>query len=407
MFNEVLKQEISILVDKIYQTRTNIKSLYLYSEFFDYLSKNHNDISELLAKDYSNDDFYEELKVKNNYELFEYIILKDKDMIAEIKRASILSNLIEIENKTFSIDDYIMEQSNFFHHISHTFKENELRSVYFLYLKYQNFCNEKMHMLNSEFDNISLIYSEFAVSKVSNSLIAFVPEIEPLFLNPARIFDKRINKTFILSNVDKDFLSNICSMKCAGYIKTVEFRVKNDFLSIYDGKNTRQLLTEEFEYGKPFNNTRIAEVPVTKLCSENYYDKLWIISDCDNITFEETYDERPTYKNSIVTQMVHLRYKLIDGNVFIVHIDHEFIFYSKDEYKRRMDNAYEKGKQYKRIKSFIINDSLIPFDYKIDRVVINSNDNHLKESVPFIIYVLKKYFKHWDLIDEYFSKLTN
>ena len=33
--------------------------------------------------------------------------------------------------------------------------------------------------------------------------------------------------------------------------------------------------------------------------------------------------------------------------------------------------------------------------------------DRVTESIPFIVFVLKSYFKHFDLIDEYFTDLLN
>lgn len=53
---------------------------------------------------------------------------------------------------------------------------------------------------------------------------------------------------------------------------------------------------------------------------------------------------------------------------------------------------------------------MIPFDYNIVRKVsiFNSDSNEdvvVEEEVPFLIFVLKCYFKHEELIDEYFQNI--
>ena len=58
------------------------------------------------------------------------------------------------------------------------------------------------------------------------------------------------------------------------------------------------------------------------------------------------------------------------------------------------------------MKSFKIDNSKIPFDFTCE---INRNDDNRKElplqKVQFLCYVLESYFKHKDLLKEYFQKV--
>lgn len=123
--------------------------------------------------------------------------------------------------------------------------------------------------------------------------------------------------------------------------------------------------------------------------------------DRDNITFEELCEDFTEFNNMIVTQVIHLQYKCIKGVDYITHLDHEYIFYSIDEYEKRINNIYQKGEAQKRMKSFKIDNSMIPFHVKV--CVKNENTDGISEKNElFLYYVLDCYFKHKDLLSEYF-----
>ena len=50
-----------------------------------------------------------------------------------------------------------------------------------------------------------------------------------------------------------------------------------------------------------------------------------------------------------------------DGDeTYITHLDHEFIFYTVDEYEARINNVHQKGTVRPRMKSFKIDNAKIP-----------------------------------------------
>lgn len=145
---------------------------------------------------------------------------------------------------------------------------------------------------------------------------------------------------------------------------------------------------EELEQGKKFSFDGLKKPQVSKLYSaDNYNDRLWINVDGKNITFEEQCDDFDNYGDFIVTQVVHLEY---NGN-FINHIDHEYIFYAVDEYDKRCTDYKQKGEGRHRFKTFKVDNSSIPFTL---------------ENGDFFLYrILDEYFKHKDLLIEYFQNV--
>ena len=106
----------------------------------------------------------------------------------------------------------------------------------------------------------------------------------------------------------------------------------------------------------------------------------------------------------MVTQVVHLEYQCKAQDAYITHLDHEYIFYTLEEYERRMKDNLQKGSGLTRLKSFKIDHSCIPFKYKVEVKRRDENGEELLiEYVQILSYILEIYFKHKDLLKEYFQ----
>ena len=147
---------------------------------------------------------------------------------------------------------------------------------------------------------------------------------------------------------------------------------------------------------------------VSKLYSTKYEDCLWVVIDPENIIFEEICEDFETFEDMVVTQVVHLQYKNLAGEICITHLDHEYIFYTLDEYGKRMRDVTQKGTAKQRMKSFKIDNSKIPFDFRCEISRKDEDGNDLPvEKEQFLCYVLECYFKHKDLLSEYFQKVNS
>ncbi len=127
--------------------------------------------------------------------------------------------------------------------------------------------------------------------------------------------------------------------------------------------------------------------------SDKYDDSLWVQHDKvkRSLTFEETLQDFKTInENEIVTQVIHLEYKEIDGKYFIYHLDHEYIIYTLDEYSNRTTDVTQKG--HKKVKTFKIDNAEIPFYFK-------------RENEYFLYQVLDAYLENKKLISEYFAEM--
>lgn len=127
--------------------------------------------------------------------------------------------------------------------------------------------------------------------------------------------------------------------------------------------------------------------------------------DDSNIIFEELCENFLTYGDNIITQVVHVEYYCEDNEYYMKHIDHEYIFYSIDEYERRLKESAQKG--YKKIKTFKIDDSKIPLNYDVCTECRSVDGSLKKQKVLLLHLILESYFQHVDLLDEYFSGIYN
>lgn len=140
---------------------------------------------------------------------------------------------------------------------------------------------------------------------------------------------------------------------------------------------------------------QISLVPrLTKLYdSQNYSDNLIVHRTDTGITFEELLDNFDTDGYDVVTNMIHLQFTCEEGQEFLTHIDHEFIFYSIDEYTDKIKEITKKGTARKRYKTFKIDNARIP--------VLTDADNSI------LYQSLVMHFQKINLIDEYFGKIES
>lgn len=198
------------------------------------------------------------------------------------------------------------------------------------------------------------------------------------------ITDERIDKYFWI-DIPRKLLFSIEELLEKKYISDISFRI--DFVSEYIPA------MEEMEFGSLLN-LDVSKLPdLSKFyTAENYENNLWVRHDKvkEQITFEELLEDFEIIDENIVTQVVHLEYCRNGDEYFISHLDHEFIVYTIDEYQERQSNPEVKG--HKKVKTFKIDNSKIPFNYK-------------KNGEFFLFQVLDAYLKNTELVEEYFDKI--
>lgn len=78
------------------------------------------------------------------------------------------------------------------------------------------------------------------------------------------------------------------------------------------------------------------------------------------VYLEEIINDAKVLDDCVVTQLIHIEYYTNNSEIYISHIDHEYIFYSYDEFDIRQKDFSQKGSARKRIKTFKIDDSGMP-----------------------------------------------
>lgn len=291
--------------------------------------------------------------------------------------------------------------------------ENIIMGFCVVYYGYLNYYKRISSIYNSDCDNLKTLYMHIYAKESSlykYNLIDMVNDCELMPIEPPRIYDGRVNKTLFTSNIPRELLAVLNELNAMKFFGKLAIRVSNLQSKIFDGRYDLQSIMEAKEYGHFFSTKNLISVPITKLYSKEYGNTLWIKVMETDITFEELCKNDESVNSSIVTQVIHLQYRKENTSIIITHIDHEFVFYEKNEYESRKRNAIIKATKYTRLKSFKIDKSNIPFDYAITRKInvfseTLKKDVVIEENVPFLIYVLKCYFKHHDLIDEYFQNI--
>lgn len=226
---------------------------------------------------------------------------------------------------------------------------------------------------------------------------------EILDLNPPRLYDREKDRTLFLKGIPAELAKRFRELMENGQIRDLALRASG---VIYPGRFELVPLMEEVERGHIFSLTNLF-CGVTRLYSQNYEDALWITVDEENITFEELCDDFQISGGNIVTQVVHLQYCKELSDVYITHLDQEYIFYTEEEFDARRRNSAQKGTARPRVKSFKIDHSRIPFDLVYTVQWKDSEGNLLPPmQVPFLCYVLDCYFQHKDLLQEYFQNIS-
>ena len=239
--------------------------------------------------------------------------------------------------------------------------------------------NEKNHIIKKEYEYIEEDeqYNKYGLIRLNENRV----------VREGYILDKRLNKYFEINFISSEMLKNLLDLKS---IKKLSLKVNPYKLLEFNEICT--YFTEEKEFGKYFSFANLKEILPTKLYNLKN-DKLWINIDKKNITFEEILEDFESYEDYIVTQVVHCEYFEENQEFFINHLDHEYIFYTMEEYEERQNNINQKGNGSKRVKTFKIDNSKIPF-------ILENRDN-------FLLKILNEYFKSKDLLEEYFQNIKN
>lgn len=190
----------------------------------------------------------------------------------------------------------------------------------------------------------------------------------------------------------------------SNYIPTIIFEIIKDLIDKRYINDISFLITyisvsrpdlESMDYGRIFSYD-LKELPdISCFYDENSVDnKLVVKKQIENskisLTFETLKNDFISQDEQIITNLIHLEIETIDNEEFITHLDHEFIFYTLDEYEKKINKHSNKG--FKKVKTFKIDNSRIPLKYNY-------------KDTPILIYFIMELLDNKELITEYFSKI--
>lgn len=312
------------------------------------------------------EDLYKEINQEN---IYNFIIKEYNEHIIDYK-------LIENITKVFNQEDYLCA----------SILELLLKEIYKEEEPYYEI-NEKNNRLKEtyEFIDEDEQYKKYGLLKLNSNR-----NLEKPMLNspPYYIHDNRKGYIVLDSRIPDEVLIKLYYLKQDNLITDLSLRA-NYYKRIVE--NRRILINEERAFGKYFSFENLKNLIPTKLYSTVTNNSLWINIKNGSITFEELLDdfEIEDEREFIKTQVIHCEYFEDKEEFYISHIDHEYIFYSFDEYEERIKNIEQKGNIKKKLKTFKIDNSRIPF--------IIDNEN-------ILLFFLNQYFKSKDLLLEYFQK---
>lgn len=305
----------------------------------------------------------------NKENIYDFIIKKYNDSFYAFKR-------IENITKVFNQEDYLCA----------SILELLLKEIYKEEEPYYEI-NEKNNRLKEtyEFIDEDEQYKKYGLLKLNSNR-----NLEKPMLNspPYYIHDNRKGYIVLDSRIPDEVLIKLYYLKQDNLITDLSLRA-NYYMKIQ--KCNIHAAFEEKAFGKYFSFENLKNLIPTKLYSTVTNNSLWINIKNGSITFEELLDDFEVVNKEefIRTQVIHCEYFEDEEEFYISHIDHEYIFYSLDEYEERIKDIEQKGNIKKKLKTFKVDNSRIPF--------IIDNEN-------ILLFFLNQYFNSKDLLLEYFQK---
>jgi hypothetical protein len=268
------------------------------------------------------------------------------------------------------------------------------KNIYLHGILYDLICDYERGV--SKHDNKILVQRFIDLYKSKNVDISTVPsfskynlveitEDREIFHTEPRIIDHCSGITFRLAFIDSLTLQFITN-----YRNTYEFKIafRPQFLRVSNFIDRSVLICDSYEFGsKPtLNDLKAKNTKKIKHIDYASMDTFWVRTYQDNLIFEEISGDFEIHDSSIVSRMVHIQHSLMNNELFIIHIDFEFIFYTLDEFQERYENNNfeQKGNDKKREKIFKIDNAKIPFENN------------------FIYPLIYSCFINKELVDEYF-----
>lgn len=355
------------------------------------IEKNLDKLNIMKEEILENDEFIaEEKRIKNwNEEVHNKSIKELENLCKKINKENIYDFIIKKYNDSFYVFKGIENITKVFNqedYLCASILELLLKEIYKEEEPYYEI-NEKNNRLKEtyEFIDEDEQYKKYGLLKLNSNRNLEKPMLN---LSSYYIYDNRKGYIELDSRIPYEVLIKLYCLKQENLIVDLSLRA-NYYKRIVE--NRRILINEERAFGKYFSFENLKNLIPTKLYSTVTNNSLWINIKNGSITFEELLDgfKIEDKEEFIKTQVIHCEYFEDNEEFYISHIDHEYIFYSLDEYEERAKNIEQKGNVKKKLKTFKVDNSKIPF--------IIDNEN-------ILLFFLNQYFKSKDLLLEYFQK---
>ncbi|MHB1881726.1 MAG: hypothetical protein ACYCPA_05865, partial [Acidithiobacillus sp.] len=320
-------------------------------------------------------------------EKIDYISLKKLEFITAYLKDLDFDKIVKYYSSIYSS---LSEDSNIFN-----CTVNEYVAFNAVKLMYQYYCQSTKRFVVPENNKLEQTYLSKGIclkeidSQYSKHKLLTINENFTLSdSNIPKVYDGRIEEYVLINEISSELMDFFRRLMKQDLIGSIALRPEYSLSGV--GISDLSIALEELERGEVFSFENLGEPSVTKLYSKDY-DTLWIAIDERNITFEEILQNFDVYGDSIVAQVVHLEYEKTENSEYVIaHIDHEYIFYTEDEFLERQESHKQKGNARKRYKTFKIDSSKIPF---------------LVDGVCVLYYIIGKFFKEKELLEEYFDEV--
>jgi hypothetical protein len=372
-----------------------IKEIYMYPEFkkeiFNILKEKLKlDLKESIIKKEEFEDnylsFIEEIKDNRIIEFHKNCYFNSVEEYQNSLKNLTLDNTYDFILKKYKVLIKILNQNGdfyFFFTILDLLIKN-YKKIQEPYYK----INDNNNKLKNTYDYLTEEnqYKKYGLLKLNRNL-----KLMKIFKGsfPDYLHDERCGYIALDNSLNKEVLEQLSILKNKNYIKDLSLR-PNYYVELQ--KKDIYYCIKAKDFGKYFTFENLKEIIPTKLYNLNG-DSLWINIENNNITFEELLNNFEIEEDFIITQVLHCEYFEQNNKYYISHLDHEFILYSLEEYDKRKNNIKQKGNSCKRVKTFKIDNSSIPFI--------------LEDGLNILLFFLNQYFKSKDLLKEYFIEIEN
>lgn len=229
--------------------------------------------------------------------------------------------------------------------------------------------------------DIDLLKEDSQYSKYK--LYSISEEIQLLIGMPCRIFDPKQPLQIFVEDIPRHVLELFERLRKDGLIKDLALLASNEALVKTDKHIFITLGIEDIQLPLTLHNLSrqpdeelihtvmqrsnlpidgVTLIPsVSTFCELYSEDRTWCSITMNSMTFEEVAHIPELLEDCAVTKVIHLEYFVNRGQLYVSHIDHEYIFYTHEEYDLRAKDPFQKGSARKRLKTFKIDHSSIPF----------------------------------------------